>query len=216
MPSSTTAASSVSSSRSSCSGSPNSLFRLPSDFSTRNRAASNAARISFVVVFPADPVTGRHAPPPARSNTLREILEREERVRNDEEPGADGLRILRHAILRHDARQRAGRESFGNVGVSVMTRSVYRDEELIVSHGARINRDTGQPCQWGDASVRRNSQRDSLLFNRPRLSVLKGLGFTGLVSPLVQRPLRIKSTFRSEGNDLYFHTKTHAKLRPEI
>jgi hypothetical protein len=59
---------------------------------------------------------------------LCKVLEREERVWNCEKFFADGFRILRQAILRHDARQRASAESLGNVAVSIMTRSVYRDE----------------------------------------------------------------------------------------
>jgi hypothetical protein len=121
---------------------------------------------------------------------------------------------LKQAILRHDTRQRAGPKGLGNVGVSIVTRSVYRDEKLVASHGARINRDTGQPGQGGDASGRRNSQSASHFFNRPPHSVLKGLGFTGLVSPLVQRPLRLKSTFRSESAHSHFQAEPQGILRP--
>jgi hypothetical protein len=68
---------------------------------------------------------------------------------------------------------------------------VYRDEKLVASDGARINRDTGQPGQGGEASGRRNTQSASHFFNRPPHNVLKGLGFTGLVSPLNQRPIQM-------------------------
>jgi hypothetical protein len=70
---------------------------------------------------------------------------------------------------------------------------VYRHEKLAASHGARINRDTGQPGQGVEASGRRNTQSASHFFNRPPHSVLKGLGFTGLGSPWDQRPSRIES-----------------------
>jgi hypothetical protein len=83
---------------------------------------------------------------------------------------------------------------------------VYCDEQLAASHGPRINRDTGQPGQGVDASGRRNTQSASHFFNRPPHSVLKGLGLTGLGSPLDQRPLLAKSTFPA----------AHHKLRDSL
>ena len=66
IPISTTADSCASSSRSSVSGTPYSLFRLPSDFRTRNRAASSAANISLVVVLPTEPATPARRRPQRR------------------------------------------------------------------------------------------------------------------------------------------------------
>ncbi len=105
------------------------------------------------------------------------------------------LGISRQAIRRHDAGQCTGLQRGHHEVVSIVPRSVYRDEEFAANHGARINRDTGQPGQGGEASGRRNTQSASHFFNRPPHSVLKGLGFTGLEPPLDQRPLRIESTF---------------------
>jgi hypothetical protein len=82
---------------------------------------------------------------------------------------------------------------------------VYRHEQLAASHGPRINRDAGQPGQGVKASGRRNTQSASHFFNRPPHSVLKGLGFTGLGSPLDQRPLRMKSNFHAAGLSRVFH-----------
>src|SRR6266699_2895132 len=63
IPISSTAAWSVSSSRNSVNGSPYSLFKFPSDFRTRSFAPNSAARISFVVVLPTEPVTPAIFPP---------------------------------------------------------------------------------------------------------------------------------------------------------
>src|ERR1700722_8857801 len=109
--------------------------------------------------------------------------------------GLARLVISGKAVRRHDTGQRTGFQGRHDKIVSIVTRSVYRGEELAASHGPRINRDTGQPGQGLDASGRRNTQSASHFFNRPPHRVLKGLGFTGLGSPLDQRPVRIKSTF---------------------
>jgi hypothetical protein len=55
-------------------GSPYSLFRFPSDFKTRSFVPSNAARISFVVVFPTEPVTPAIFPPQACRTALANCL----------------------------------------------------------------------------------------------------------------------------------------------
>ena len=57
------------------------------------------------------------------------------------------LRVLGQAIPRHDAGRSAPVQSPGDKIVSIVTRSVYGDEQLAASNGARINRDTGQPGQ---------------------------------------------------------------------
>ncbi len=132
-------------------------------------------------------------PPPSRSNGLREPLERGERVGNRKKFCADRLGISRQALRRHDGRQCASVERRDDVVVSIVTRPVYRDEQFATSHGPRINRDTGHPGQAVETSGWRNSQSASHFFNRPPHSVLKGLGLTGLVSPLDQRPLHAKN-----------------------
>src|SRR2546427_690967 len=65
---------SESSKRRNVNGSPYSLFRFPSDFRTRSFAPSNAARISFVVVFPTEPVTPAIFPPQAWRTALANCL----------------------------------------------------------------------------------------------------------------------------------------------
>ena len=50
-------------------------------------------------------------------------------------------------------------QSAGDKIVSIVTRSVYGDEQLAASHGARINRDTGQPGQGVEARGKRDTQR---------------------------------------------------------
>ena len=79
------------SSFSSVSGRPYSLFRFPCVFSTRNRAPSSAARISFVVVLPTDPATAADEPPrpllpPDFARAARPALQSRERVVHGEEP----------------------------------------------------------------------------------------------------------------------------------
>src|SRR5258708_1257675 len=65
MPISITATSCSRSSFSNCRGRPNALFKFPADFSTLNFVANTCATASFVVLFPADPLTPITPPPPS-------------------------------------------------------------------------------------------------------------------------------------------------------
>ena len=74
MPISRTAARASSGTRRIESGSPTWLFRLPSVLATENSVASSAAIVSFVVVFPALPVTAITVPPHSLRDNLRTAL----------------------------------------------------------------------------------------------------------------------------------------------
>jgi hypothetical protein len=62
--------------------------------------------------------------------------------------------------------------------VSIVTRTVYGEEQFSGLNRARINRDAGQPGQGVEARGRRDTQTFSHLTNRPPHSVSNGLGFT--------------------------------------
>jgi len=55
-------------------------YKIPSDFSTRNRVLSTCAIASFVVVFPADPVTATSGLPHNFRHRRRQSLKRDQRV----------------------------------------------------------------------------------------------------------------------------------------
>jgi hypothetical protein len=62
--------------------------------------------------------------------------------------------------------------------VSIVTRTVYGEEQFSGLNRARINRDAGQPGQGVETRGRRDTQSFSRLTNCPPHCVSNGLGFT--------------------------------------
>ena len=106
----------------------------------------------------------RDAPPPGASHRPRQFLQRRERVRNGEELAANRSADSRpDGSLATTAATAPGVQSGRDKIVSIVTRSVYGDEQLASSHGARINRDTGQPGQGVEPRGTAHPEREPLL-----------------------------------------------------
>ncbi len=119
------------------------------------------------------------ASPSARfRRRARQSLQRGERVVDGEEPGpgfpADILRNASRATTRPPRR----RQCRGNKSVSIVTRTVYGDEQFSRLDSARINRDTGQPGHGVEPAGAADTQRVSHLYNRPPHRVSNGLGLS--------------------------------------
>jgi hypothetical protein len=94
-----------------------------------------------------------------------------ERVFHWKKSSADFFRVLRDALARNDSGQRSARQSRSHMIVSIVTRTVYSEEQFSGLYRPRINRDAGQPGS-------RDTQSFSHLTNRPPHCVSNGQGFT--------------------------------------
>ena len=172
IPSSTTAASNSSPSRSSVSGNPYSLFRFPCVFSTPKRAPTSAARISFVVVLPTDPATApislpgracRHFSRPQLAKRMKSgkcVIHRKKLL-------PDFVRIFSKPCPRHHPGRRTALHGLYHETVSVVTRSAYRQEQFSRLGSSRVNRDTGHPGHGIKPAGRGDAQCFSRLSHRP-------------------------------------------------
>jgi hypothetical protein len=106
------------------------------------------------------------------------LVERAECLVDHKKFFADFFGILRDAFARHHPGCRSERQSRSHMIVSIVTRTVYGEEQFSRLNRAGINRDAGQPGQGVEARGRRDTQSFSHLTNCPPHCVSNGLGFT--------------------------------------
>ena len=105
-------------------------------------------------------------------------MQRLERVVHGKELSADFVCVLREACARHHPGCCSTGQSRSHVIVSIVTRSVYGDEQFSSMNRARINRDAGHPGQGVEARGSRDTQSFSQLSHGPPHCVSPELAFT--------------------------------------
>jgi len=113
-------------------------------------------------------------PAPRFANGTREPFERDERVGHDQAPTVHDVGIAPKLRFGNHRRERSALQRIRHVIVSVMTQSVYGDEQFSSTYRARINRDTGHPGHGVESCARPSTHRASHLCNRPPHNRLKG------------------------------------------
>ncbi len=125
--------------------------------------------------FPDAARDPRDFPAPRLAYRARKLLEPDESVGHNEALRSNRLAVSPGGRLGHHRAKGSAPERALHVIVSVMTRSVYGDEQLACTYRARINRDAGQPGHGVESCARPSTHRVSHLCNRPPHKRLKGL-----------------------------------------
>jgi hypothetical protein len=105
-------------------------------------------------------------------------VESDKRVVHGKEPPASLFRVIAKTLACHHPGCSTASQCPGDKTVSIVTRTVYGDEQFAGLESPRVNRDAGHPGQGVEGRGRRDTQRFSYLNNSPPHGVSNGLGFT--------------------------------------